>query len=79
MTYNLTIEAPKDDDLIDVFKGEDKIFPNKRASYEINSQKDSLIISGQAKDITSLKALTTSIIRVLNLNKKAKEVIKNDK
>lgn len=77
MVYNISIEIPYEKTLEDVFEGEDNIFPNNRAEYNITKKEKLMIIKGQAKDPTSLKALTNSICKVLNIHEKAKEVIKN--
>jgi len=58
-----------------LFEAEEKVFDNKRASYEIKKNKDALVFKISAEDSTALKAVLNSITKLLAVYEKAKTVI----
>lgn len=71
-----TVEITRETDAADlerVFAAEDTEFPNGRARYDATAD-DQLVITGEADDTSSLKALTNSITTVLEVYDDARQI-----
>ena len=75
--YTNTLEITKNADALQqLFEMEDKEFPNKRAKYEVQLSQKKLIITITAKDTTALKNMITSIIKIISIYERTREVLK---
>lgn len=75
MNYTAQIETKKNSkDLHTVFQSEDNIFPNGRAQYHVDLKKDKLLITAQAKDESSLRAVINSITTVIQIYEKSRKL-----
>ncbi|MDK2849571.1 MAG: hypothetical protein PWP03_47 [Candidatus Woesearchaeota archaeon] len=71
--------SPEDiDNLYKIFKPEVDSGFNNRAGFEVLKEKNTLAINFHAQDITALKAVMNSFLKVLTIYEGTKEMLKNE-
>jgi tRNA threonylcarbamoyladenosine modification (KEOPS) complex Pcc1 subunit len=60
-----------------LFEAEEKVFANQRAGYELVRTKQGLVFKVNAEDSTALKAVLNSIVKLLTVYEKTKQVVKS--
>ncbi|MCF7872260.1 CTAG/PCC1 family protein [Candidatus Woesearchaeota archaeon] len=75
---NAIITVPQNKELLKAFSLEEKIFPNGRAKYEIKQEKNKLKFNIQAKDSTALRSIINTITKLITIQEKTDQLIKND-
>ena len=59
-----------------LFKAEEKVFKNKRASYQVIKKGGSVIFSAKAEDASALRAVLNSITKLISVYEKAGRIVK---
>ncbi|MBW2991090.1 hypothetical protein KY348_05300 [Candidatus Woesearchaeota archaeon] len=76
---NLTAEIIVKEDINQIeklFVAEEKTFKNQRAGYELKKSKDKLVLKVKANDSAALRAVLSSITKLLNVYESARKVVK---
>ncbi len=59
-----------------LFKAEEKVFKNKRASYQVIKKGGLVVFRARAEDATALRAVLNSITKLISIYEKAGNVVK---